>query len=139
MDWGLLRPLGFTATPATAPSHPRAPRVDVRRMRKETRFPAPLLDLPLLVELVLEDEAQRYVGRLWDISRSGACVRLQEKVFAGENGVLRIRDPGARQVIETLTHTVWSRQISESHFLGLRFPEPLDPQHTFLSQLMRQS
>ena len=82
---------------------------------------------------------QRYVGLLWDVSRSGACVRSFEKVPARQNVLIRFHDPSRTEVIERTGRLIWVDLVMKAYYAGMSFDQPIDSHNTFLSRLLEIS
>lgn len=97
----------------------------------------PLFDIP--IKAVLRLGSERCVGQLWDISRSGACVRFHHALPPDGEGParLRIHAPYSEEVIETPVRVAWSNALGPHHYTGLEMVEPVDFSITFLARLMR--
>jgi len=64
-----------------------------------------------------------FIGRLWDVSSSGACL------------LFPIREP----VVPGLVSTLWVDRLESASYVGVRFLETVDFNATFLKVLMRRS
>ena len=64
-----------------------------------------------------------FIGRLWDVSASGACL------------LFPIREP----VVPGLVGTLWVDRLESASYVGVRFLETFDFNTTFLNFLMRRS
>ena len=64
-----------------------------------------------------------FIGRLWDVSSSGACL------------LFPIREP----VVPGLVGTLWVDRLESASYVGVRFLETVDFNTTFLNFLMRRS
>lgn len=105
--------------------------------RREPRYSAPFMDVIIHVELILE--GKRHAGRLWDISRSGACVRAFSLIPVGGIALLRFHEPSAREIIEVHVRLIWCNEVRGMTYVGMRFLDPVDFENTFLRGLLRDS
>ena len=82
-----------------------------------------------------------FVGRLWDVSTSGACLLfpIREPVVAGLVGSLTIHHPTFGDPIRLRASSLWVDRLESSSYVGVRFLESIDFQATFLRGLMRRS
>ncbi len=82
-----------------------------------------------------------FVGRLWDVSVSGACLLfpIREPVVVGLVGSLTIHHPTFGDPIRLRASSLWVDRLESSSYVGVRFLESIDFQATFLRGLMRRS
>jgi hypothetical protein len=78
----------------------------------------------------------RYNGLLWDISRSGACVRSFALIPPGRNCLARFHKHCSDEILECEARLIWSDAVMKAYFTGLNFHEPITSSATFLSQLL---
>ena len=64
-----------------------------------------------------------FIGRLWDVSSSGACL------------LFPIREP----VVPRWVGSLWVDRLESAAYVGVRFLETVDFNTTFLKVLMRRS
>jgi hypothetical protein len=102
---------------------------------REPRFSAPFFQILVKVEVVLQDNC--YLGHLWDVSRSLACIRSFQQVPMGSPAQIRFHDPSEAEFIEARGELVWMNQLRGAHYAGLRFEEGFDISKTFLRLLIK--
>jgi c-di-GMP-binding flagellar brake protein YcgR len=105
-----------------------------RIQRREPRYSVPTYSVQVGVELFIEE--QRYNGLLWDISRSGACVRSFVPIPTGHLGPVRFLQHASETFIECQARVIWSDPVLQAYFTGLAFLEPITSSSTFLSRLL---
>ena len=110
-------------------------QVEKASQRKEPRYSVPVHGIVISVEVFVGN--QRYVGQLWDVSRSGACLRLFMAVPTAVEARIRIHEPSERMVIETNAHLIWINHVMGAYYLGMSFDQPIDLASTFLSPLLQ--
>jgi hypothetical protein len=108
------------------------PRQQARR--RDIRYSVPVFSIRIHTEILVDD--QRYVGLLWDVSRSGACVRSFEKMPARQNVLIRFHDPSRMEVIERTGRLIWVDLVMKAYYAGMSFDQPIDSHNTFLSRLL---
>jgi hypothetical protein len=102
---------------------------------REPKFSAPFFQILIKVEVVFQDHW--YSGHLWDVSRSGACIRSFQEVPMGTPAQIRFHDPSAEEVIEAKGELIWMNQLRGAHYSGLKFEENFDISKTFLRLLIQ--
>lgn len=105
-----------------------------RIQRREPRYSVPIYSVQVGVELFIEE--QRYNGLLWDISRSGACLRSFVPIPPHHNCLARFYKHASDEFIECQARLIWSDAVLQAHFTGLEFHEPITSSATFLSRLL---
>ena len=82
-----------------------------------------------------------FIGRLWDVSASGACLLfpIREPVVPGLVGTLTIHHPNFGDPIRLRASALWVDRLESASYVGVRFLETVDFNTTFLSFLMRRS
>ena len=82
-----------------------------------------------------------FIGRLWDVSSSGACLLfpIREPVVPGLVGTLTIQHPIFGDPIRLRASSLWVDRLESASYVGVRFVESLDFNTTFLKVLMRRS
>ena len=82
-----------------------------------------------------------FVGRLWDVSASGACLLfpIREPVVPGLSGSLTIHHPTFGDPIRLRASSLWVDRLESASYVGVRFLERIDFEDTFLRVLMRRS
>lgn len=106
----------------------------LRRQRREPRYAVPTYSVQIQVEVFVGD--QRYTGLLWDISRSGACVRSFTPIPFNCHARVRFHKHASQETIECESELIWSDAVMRAYFTGLHFDEPITSTQTFLSQLL---
>ncbi|MEB3332219.1 MAG: PilZ domain-containing protein [Synechococcaceae cyanobacterium] len=112
----------------------RRPGEHVQIQRREPRYSAPFLDVIIHVELIIA--GRRHAGRLWDISCSGACVRVFSKIPVGGLALLRFHEPSGREIVETYVRLLWCNEVRGMTYVGMCFVDPIDFDQTFLRNLL---
>jgi hypothetical protein len=102
---------------------------------REPKFSAPFFQILIKVEVFFQDHC--YSGHLWDVSRSGACIRSFEQVPMGTPAQIRFHDPSDEEIIEARGELIWMNQLRGAHYSGLRFEEDFDISKTFLRLLIK--
>ncbi len=128
-------PASSRALPADQP--PGAVGRRVLRPRGEPRHTVPIFSITIRSEFSLG--ADRFVGQLWDISRSGACLRSFGPTPCGGRALVRLHDHAGDGVIEKMATLLWSDAVLQIHYLGLRFDQPLAAEAAFLGTLLHLS
>ncbi|MFN9872697.1 MAG: PilZ domain-containing protein [Cyanobacteriota bacterium] len=105
-----------------------------RIQRREPRYSVPTYSVQVGVELFIEE--QRYNGLLWDVSRSGACVRSFLPIPPNPNCRARFFKHASETFIECQARVIWSDAVMQAYFTGLEFHEPITSSATFLSRLL---
>lgn len=79
------------------------------------------------------------IGRLWDISRHGACLALlgPKSMVLPAPGRLSLVDSAQAERHELEVTVRWSTPLSHTTFVGVQFSAGLLPQDSFLRQYMR--
>jgi len=121
----------FQPTPAKSESH--LPRVQVQRHSR--RFSVPVLDVPILVDLLAG--GVRYPCHLWDVSQHGACLMLRSRVQPGQSVLVRIHAPCGKETVDLEARLMWIDQVMGAFYSGVEFIQPLDLSTTFLGVLIR--
>jgi hypothetical protein len=105
--------------------------------RREPRYIVPAISLWIEVEFLPEDRP--LMGRLWDVSQSGACLLFPRRhaVAVGHSGPLIIKPPGIGEPIRTRAEILWVDRLRIVSYAGARFLETIDFNSTFLAMLMR--
>ena len=82
-----------------------------------------------------------FIGRLWDVSASGACLLfpIREPVVPGLVGTLTIHHPTFGDPIRLRASSLWVDRLESASYVGVRFLETVDFNTTFLNFLMRRS
>ena len=86
------------------------------------------------MEIFLDD--QRYVGNLWDVSLSGACVRSAEPIPASGQVLLCLHDHTSEDMVERTGTLLWSDYVMNAYYAGFCFDEPLDDDCGFLRTML---
>lgn len=105
-----------------------------RIQRREPRYSVPTYSVQVAVEVFVDGES--YNGLLWDISRSGACVRSFVPIPRGRNCLARFHKHASDEILECEARLIWSDAVLQAYFTGLHFHEPITSSHTFLSRLL---
>ncbi len=102
---------------------------------REPKFSAPFFQILIKVEVLFKDHS--YSGHLWDVSRSGACIRSFQEVPMGTTAQIRFYDPADEEIIEAKGELIWMNQLRGAHYSGLKFEEDFDISKTFLRLLIK--
>jgi hypothetical protein len=75
-----------------------------------------------------------FIGRLWDVSSSGACLLfpIREPVVPGLVGTLTIQHPIFGDPIRLRASSLWVDRLESASYVGVRFLETVDFNTTFL-------
>ena len=75
--------------------------------RREPRYIVPAISVCIDVEFL--PEARLPIGRLWDVSRSGACLLFPRRhaVAVGQSGPLILKPPSIGEPIRTRAEILW--------------------------------
>jgi hypothetical protein len=105
--------------------------------RREPRYIVPAISVCIEVEFMAESSP--FIGRLWDISQSGACLLFPRRhaVATGHSGPLILKPPNIGEPIRTRAEILWVDRLRIASYAGARFLEAIDFDNTFLSRLMR--
>ena len=107
--------------------------------RNEERHIVPSISMTIQVDFHVDPIP--FVGRLWDVSASGACLLfpIREPVVPGLSGSLTIHHPTFGDPIRLRASSLWVDRLESSSYVGVRFLEAIDFEDTFLRVLMRRS
>ncbi|QVL53848.1 MAG: PilZ domain-containing protein [Cyanobium sp. M30B3] len=105
--------------------------------RREPRFIVPAISV--YIEVEFQPEGKPLIGRLWDVSQSGACLLFPRRhvVAVGHSGPLILKPPSIGAPIRTRAEILWVDRLRVASYAGARFLETIDFQSTFLAMLMR--
>ena len=107
--------------------------------RREPRHVVPVISFSITVALELP---QRTIhGRLWDISRSGACLLLpaHPDLRGGQEGPMELHHPNGGESIQTRSRLVWVDDQSNAAYAGATFLDAVSFEGTFLAMLVTRS
>jgi hypothetical protein len=76
---------------------------------REHKSSAPFVQILIKVEVFFQDHC--YFGHLWDVSRSGACIRSFQQVPMGTPAEIRFHDPCDEEIIEAGGELIWMNQL----------------------------
>lgn len=81
-----------------------------------------------------EDSGKVHVGRLWDLSREGACMQALAQSTIAENviGTLRFRQVDTFEELEVIAEVCWVQSNERSCLIGLVFGSKLPDSDHFL-------
>ena len=107
--------------------------------RNEERHIVPSISMTIQVDFHVDPVP--FVGRLWDVSASGACLLfpIREPVVSGLAGSLTIHHPTFGDPIRLRASSLWVDRVQSSFYVGVRFLEVIDFDATFLRVLIRRS
>lgn len=108
--------------------------------RREPRHVVPAVSF--YIQVNFHTATELYVGRLWDISQSGACLMFPSHhrgARVGCSGALEMYHPNIAEPIRTSGDVIWIDDLGHAIFLGLIFHEPIDLEQTFLRMLKGRS
>ena len=129
--------------PRCAPRSPRCQRNDrvnaMAKPRREPRHVVPAISFSIQVDFQVETEL--YVGRLWDISCTGACLVFpsHHRVCVGSSGSLVMHHPNVGEPICARGELLWIDDLGLALYAGFRLLDPIDFETTFLSMLLGRS
>lgn len=105
--------------------------------RREPRYIVPAISVCIEVEFL--PEGSPLMGRLWDVSQSGACLLFPKRhaVGVGHSGPLILKPPGIGEPIRTRAEILWVDRLRIASYAGASFLETIDFNSTFLAMLMR--
>jgi hypothetical protein len=103
---------------------------------RESKFSAPFFQILIRVEVFIQNDC--YSGALWDVSRSGACIRSFQQIPMGAPAQIRFHEPSEAEFIEAMGEPIWMNQLRGAHYYGLRFDEGFDISKTFLRLLIKK-
>jgi hypothetical protein len=105
--------------------------------RREPRFIVPAISV--CIEVDFQAGAGRLIGRLWDVSQSGACLLFPRRhaVAVGQQGPLILKPPSIGEPIRTRAEILWVDRLRAASYAGARFLEAVPFESTFLAVLMR--
>jgi hypothetical protein len=105
--------------------------------RREPRYIVPAISV--CIEVEFQAEVRPFMGRLWDISQSGACLLFPSRhaVATGHSGPLILNPPNIGEPIRTRAEILWVDRLRVASYAGARFLETIDFDRTFLGMLMR--
>ncbi len=107
--------------------------------RREPRHVVPAISFSIRTDFHANSEL--YVGRLWDISRTGACVIFptHHRVSIGSSGPLVMHPPDVGKSIHATGELLWIDDLEHALFAGFSFLDPIDFESTFLRMLLGRS
>jgi len=107
--------------------------------RNEERHIVPSISMTIQIDFHVDPVP--FVGRLWDVSASGACLLfpIREPVVPGLSGSLTIHHPTFGDPIRLRASSLWVDRLESASYVGVRFLERIDFEDTFLRVLMRRS
>lgn len=107
--------------------------------RREPRFVVPAISISIQVDLLVPPDL--FVGRLWDVSQSGACLQFPARcqIRPGMAGALTIHHPSVGSSIHTRAVLLWTDRLKNVVYAGAFFQEPVRFEQTFLKILMRSA
>ena len=129
--------------PRCAPWSPRCQRSDrvnaMAKPRREPRHVVPAISFSIRVDFQVESEL--YVGRLWDISKTGACIVFppHHRVKMGSSGPLVMHHPNVGEPICARGELLWIDDLGHALYTGFRLLDPIDFEITFLRMLLGRS
>ncbi|MEB3265165.1 MAG: PilZ domain-containing protein [Cyanobacteriota bacterium] len=105
--------------------------------RREPRYIVPAISVCIDVEFL--PEGRPLIGRLWDVSQSGACLLFPRRhaVAVGYSGPLILKPPSIGEPIRTRAEILWVDRLRIASYAGARFLERVHFESTFLAMLMR--
>jgi len=112
------------------PSSTLIPRWDRRHL-------VPFASVKLVAELqpaVSQGPAETWVGHVWDVSESGACLCFPAVPASAGALQLRILPPGGGPALKAPCRLIWPDSVHGAHFLGLELATPLVLASTFLAE-----
>lgn len=106
--------------------------------RREERSPVPAIGVAIKADFL--DGSTPHVGRLWDVSPSGACLWFPSQQFSGRAGVIGqvvIHHPSDPLTIPIPARLAWVDVLARATYAGFEFLERNDFSHTFLRLVIR--
>lgn len=110
--------------------------------RREERSPVPAIGVAIKADFL--DGPQVHVGRLWDVSSSGACLWFPSQQFggpgspqAGQQGQVVIHHPSDPLTIPIAARLAWVDVLARATYAGFEFLERHDFSTTFLRLVIR--
>lgn len=112
---------------------------DGARPRREPRHVVPAISFSIQADF--HGAVQCHVGRLWDVSHSGACLLFPARhpLVVGDSGSLVLHPPNIGTAIETRAELVWVDRLRHASYAGVLFLEAVTFEDSFLAMLMRRS
>jgi hypothetical protein len=107
--------------------------------RREPRFVVPAISISIQIDFEVPPDL--FIGRLWDVSQSGACLLFPARfaVRPGMAGGLTIHHPSVGSSIQTRAKLLWTDRLNNVVYAGALFQESVPFEQTFLKILMRPS
>lgn len=105
--------------------------------RREERHLLPFYSVVLKAELYASSFS--YLGYLWDVSSSGACLCLNEEaetLINGEEVSIRFYGPNQDQPLTSTCRIAWLNSVHGARFVGVELTETMDLTRTFFQQLL---
>ena len=101
----------------------------------------PAISISIPVDFHVPAIPELCVGRLWDVSQSGACLLFPTKVRSapGYSGKLTMHHPNIGDAIHAEAELIWVDRLSQAVYTGALFRERINFEQTFLSILVRNS
>ncbi len=110
--------------------------------RREERSPVPAIGVAIKSDFV--DGLLVHVGRLWDVSPSGACLWFPSQHFTGPTapragvvGQVVIHHPSDPLTIPIAARLAWVDVLARATYAGFEFLERNDFSDTFLRLVIR--
>ena len=105
--------------------------------RREHRYVVPAISISIQVDFNSTDDL--FVGRLWDVSQSGACLLFPARcaVRSGMEGYMTIHHPSVGAAIRARARLLWTDRLNTVVYAGALFLEPVNFAGTFLNILMQ--
>ena len=110
--------------------------------RREERSPVPAIGVAIKADF--REGSTAHVGRLWDVSPSGACLWFPSQSFdgptapqAGLVGQVVIHHPSDPLTIPIAARLAWLDVLARATYAGFEFLEPNDFSTTFLRLVIR--
>jgi hypothetical protein len=105
--------------------------------RREPRYIVPAISV--CIEVEFQAEQRPMIGRLWDVSQSGACLLFPRRhpIAPGMSGPLILKPPNIGEPIRTRAEILWVDRLRVASYAGARFLETINFGTTFLAMLMR--
>lgn len=107
--------------------------------RLEPRHIVPAISV--CIEVEFQVGTKLLIGRLWDISLSGACLLFPRRhvVTPGQQGPFVMNPPNIGEPIRGRAEVLWVDRLNIASFAGVRFLQPIAFDSTFLAVLMRST
>ena len=107
--------------------------------RLEPRHIVPAISV--CIEVEFQVDTKLLMGRLWDVSLSGACLLFPRRhvVTPGQQGPFVLNPPNIGEPIRGRAEVLWVDRLHIASYAGVRFLQLIAFDTTFLAMLMRST